>query len=84
MNTMLDGMAVAAVPIAGFCVMMLICCAISYVCDILAGDAEPPKIRRKYRGIVGQKIHRAKYEYIEILPDYSGSEKNFRVVRVRR
>jgi hypothetical protein len=65
-------------------VVFLLMCAISYILDLIAGDAELPKLRRKYRGMVGKKIRRTRYEYIEILPDYTDSGKSFRVVRVRR
>lgn len=84
MSTMLDAAGAAAVPVLVFCVMMLLCCAFSYIYDLVVGDAELPKLRRKYRGMVGQKIRRTRYEYIEILPDYTDSGKSFRVVRVRR
>lgn len=84
MSAMLDGLMVAMIPMAGLMAMLILCCAIEYVWNLITGEAELPRLRRKKRGVVGQKIRRAKYEYIEILPDYSDSEKDFRVVRVRR
>lgn len=84
MSAMLDGLMVAIIPMAGLMVMLMLCCVIEYVWNLITGEAELPRPRRKKRGVVGQKIRRAKYEYIEILPDYSDSEKDFRVVRVRR
>jgi hypothetical protein len=81
---MLDGLMVAMIPLAGLMVMLMLCWLLDFICNLITGEAELPRPRRKKRGVVGQKIRRAKYEYIEILPDYSDSEKDFRVVRVRR
>lgn len=82
MSAMLDGLMVAMIPLAGLMAMIMLCCVIEYVWNLITGEAELP--RRKKRGVVGKKIRRHKYNYIEIMPDYSDSEKDFRVVRVRR
>lgn len=84
MSAMLDGLMVAMIPLAGLMVMLMLCWLLDFICNLITGEAELPRPRRKKRGVVGQKIRRAKYDYIEILPDYSDSEKDFRVVRVRR
>lgn len=84
MSAMLDGLMVVMIPMAGLMVMLMLCWLLDFICNLITGEAELPRPRRKKRGVVGQKIRRAKYEYIEILPDYSDSEKDFRVVRVRR
>lgn len=82
MSAMLDGLMVVMIPMAGLMVMLMLCWLLDFICNLITGEADLPL--RKKRGVVGQKIRRAKYEYIEILPDYSDSEKDFRVVRVRR
>lgn len=84
MSAMIDGIAVAIIPMAGIMAMLTLCWLMDYICNLITGEAELPRLRHKNRGIVGKKIRRAKYQYIEIVPDYSDSEKGFRVVRVRR
>lgn len=84
MSAMLDGLMVAMIPMAGLMVMLMLCCLLDFIWNLITGEAELPRPRRKKRGVVGQKIRRHKYNYIEIVPDYSDSEKGFRVVRVRR
>lgn len=89
----MEGIAVAMVPMAGLGVMLMLLCAITYIWELITGDAELPRFLRKkksprrvaaQRGEVGRKVRRTKYEYIEIIPDFGGSVKGLRVRRVRR
>ena len=89
----MEGIAVAMVPMAGLGVMLMLLCAITYIWELITGDAALPRFVRKkksprrvaaQRGEVGRKVRRTKYEYIEIIPDFGGSVKGLRVRRVRR
>lgn len=89
----MEGIAVAMVPMAGIGVMLMLLCAITYIWELITGDAELPRFLRKkksprrvaaQRGEVGRKVRRTKHEYIEIIPDFGGSVKGLRVRRVRR
>lgn len=93
MNGFMDGLAVALIPGGAIMVMLMLCCAAAYVCELITGDAELPHLFRKKksphrvaarRGEVGRKVRRTKYEYIEIIPDFGGSVKGLRVRRERR
>ena len=93
MNGFVEGIAVAAVPMAGLGAMLAILGVGTYIWDLITGDAALPRFVRKkkiprrvaaQRGEVGRKVRRTKYEYIEIIPDFSGSVKGLRVRRVRR
>ena len=89
----MEGIAVAMVPMAGRGVMLVILCVVTYIWELITGDAVLPRFVRKkksprrvaaQRGEVGRKVRRTKYEYIEIIPDFGGSVKGLRVRRVRR
>lgn len=93
MNGIMEGIAVAAVPMAGLGAMLVILCVVTYIWELITGDAALPRFVRKKksphrvaarRGEVGRKVRRTKYEYIEIIPDFGGAVKGLRVRRVRR
>jgi hypothetical protein len=73
-------------------VVFLLMCGISYVLDLIAGDAKLPTFRKQKkprsvaakRGMVGQKIRRTRYEYIEIVPQTDPRVKGLCVERVRK
>lgn len=74
-------------------VVLIVMCGVSYLLDVIAGDVPARAIRAKQkvprkgaasRGTVGRKVHRATYEYIEIVPQIDPRVKGLRVERVRR
>ena len=85
---MMESVAVFLVPFIGIMAMLSLCCVVEYIIEIITGDAELPKKKPRSvaakRGVVGRKIRRTKYKYIEIIPDYSGSVNGLRVRNVWR
>lgn len=85
---MMESVAVFLVPFGGIMAMLSLCCVAEYVIEIFTGDIKFPKKKPRrvaaQRGEVGRKVRRTKYEYIEIIPDYSGSVKGIRVRNVWR
>lgn len=85
---MMESVAVFLVPFIGIMSMLSLCCVAEYIIEIFTGDMKIPKKKPRSvaakRGMVGRKIRRTKYKYIEIIPDYSGSVKGIRVRNVWR
>ena len=47
MNGFLEGIAVAAVPMAGLGAMLVILCVVTYIWELITGDAALPRFVRK-------------------------------------
>ena len=69
-------------------VVFLLMCAISYILDLIAGDVpqkkKKPRSVAAKRGMVGQKIRRTRYEYIEIVPETDPRVNGLCLERVRK
>ena len=69
-------------------VVLLLMCGMSYICDLIAGDVpqkkKKPRSVAAKRGMVGRKVHRHTYEYIEIVPQTDPRVKGLCVERVRK
>jgi hypothetical protein len=85
---MMESVMVFLVPFGGIMAMLSLCCVAEFVTEIFTGDMKFPKKKPRSvaakRGVVGRKIRRTKYKYIEIIPDYSGSVNGLRVRNVWR
>lgn len=85
---MMESVMVFLVPFGGIMAMLSLCCVAEFVAEIFTGDIKFPKKKPRSvaakRGVVGRKIRRTKYKYIEIIPDYSGSVNGLRVRNVWR
>ena len=47
MNGFMEGIAVAMVPMAGIGVMLVILCTVTYIWELITGDAKLPRFLRK-------------------------------------
>ena len=85
---MMESVMVFLVPFGGIMAMLSLCCVAEYVIELFTGDMKFPKKKPRSvaakHGVVGRKIRRTKYKYIEIIPDYSGSVNGLRVRNVWR
>ena len=90
----MDAMGVIAVPVLIGSLALLLACAISWGIAVYEGE-EPlpdwtarkkkPRVRNGAgRGTVGERIPRAKYDYIEIVPQTDPLVKGLRVRKVKR